>query len=73
MDEEAFVEAAILSSLADETPEGKSIIELFGDGDGKNTPRRVPTTRRVSTDATFIKFTAETRSSGMDMADGTQV
>ena len=67
MDEEAFVEAAILSSLADETPEGKSIIELSGDGDGKNTPRR------VSTDAPFIKFTAETRSSGMDMADGTQV
>ena len=67
MDEEAFVEAAILSSLADETSEGKSIIELSGDGDGKNTPRRDPT------DTTFIKFTAETRSSGMDMADGTQV
>ena len=71
MDEEAFVEAAILSSLADETPEGKSIIELSGDADGKNTPRRDPTTRRVLTDAIFIKFTAETRSSGMDMADGT--
>ncbi len=55
-----FTKACVLSSLADETPEGKSIIELAGK-DGKN----------VSIDgATFVKFTAETRSSGVNMPDG---
>lgn len=61
--EKNFIEAAVLSSLADETPEGKSIIEL-----GK-----LNTSSFDTQHATFIKFTAETRSSGMDMADGTQV
>src|SRR6195952_1036422 len=56
-----LVKAAVLSSLADETPEGKSIVEL-----GKLKPTFFNTNN-----ATFIKFTAETRSSGMDMADGT--
>ena len=55
-----FTKACVLASLADETPEGKSIIELAGK-DGKN----------VSLDgATFVKFTAETRSSGVNMPDG---
>lgn len=55
-----FTRACVLSSLADETPEGKSIIELAG-RDAKN----------VSIDgATFVKFTAETRSSGVNMPDG---
>ncbi len=61
--EKAFIEASVLSSLADETPEGKSIIEL-----SKLTPSSFDTQN-----SKFIKFTAETRSSGMDMADGTQV
>ncbi len=52
-----------MSSLADETPEGKSIVEL-----GKLNPSSFNTQN-----ATFIKFTAETRSSGMNMADGTKV
>ncbi len=57
-----FTKACVLSSLADETPEGKSIIELAGK-DAKN----------VSIDgATFVKFTAETRSSGVNMPDGTR-
>lgn len=55
-----FTKACVLASLADETPEGKSIIELAGK-DAKN----------VSLDgATFVKFTAETRSSGVNMPDG---
>ena len=58
-----FVEASVQSSLADETPEGKSIIEL-----GKLTTSSFDTLH-----SKFIKFTAETRSSGIDMADGTQV
>lgn len=52
---EYFVKAAVLSSLADETPEGKSIIELAGIDPGFKIK-----------DSVFIKFTAETRSSGID-------
>ncbi len=63
VDEKLFIETAVLSSLADETPEGKSIVEL-----GKLNPASFDTNN-----STFIKFTAETRSSGMDMADGTKV
>lgn len=58
-----MIRASALSSLADETPEGKSIVELAG----------TDVTRNLSTTgATMIKFTAETRSSGIDMAGGTQ-
>ena len=63
VDEKLFIETSVLSSLADETPEGKSIVEL-----GKLNPASFDTNN-----STFIKFTAETRSSGMDMADGTKV
>ncbi|MBC7423020.1 MAG: potassium-transporting ATPase subunit KdpB [Ferruginibacter sp.] len=63
VDEKLFIETSVLSSLADETPEGKSIVEL-----GKLNPSSFDTNN-----STFIKFTAETRSSGMDMADGTKV
>ena len=58
-----FVETAVLSSLADETPEGKSIVEL-----GKLNPSSFNTQH-----STFVKFTAETRSSGMNMPDGTKL
>ncbi len=63
INEKLFIESAVLSSLSDETPEGKSIVEL-----GKLNPSSFNTQN-----STFIKFTAETRSSGMDMADGTKV
>lgn len=61
--EKNFIEASVMSSLADETPEGKSIIEL-----GKLSPSSFSTQN-----SKFIKFTAETRSSGMDMPDGTSI
>lgn len=61
--EKMFIEASVMSSLADETPEGKSIVEL-----GK-----LNTLSFNTKDSKFIKFTAETRSSGMDMADGTKI
>lgn len=54
--EERLVKAAVLSSMSDETPEGKSIIELAGVN-----PLAYPISSPV-----FIKFTAETRSSGID-------
>ncbi len=56
MDEKHFVQSVVLSSLADETPEGKSIIELA---------KFNPLSYQIK-DARFIKFSAETRSSGVD-------
>jgi K+-transporting ATPase ATPase B chain len=57
IDKNSFIEACALSSLADETPEGKSIIELSNlDKNSFNT-----------SGAKFIEFTAETRSSGIDL------
>ena len=56
VDESAFIRAAVLSSMSDDTPEGKSIIELAGVN---------PLGYNIS-NAIFIKFTAETRSSGID-------
>jgi K+-transporting ATPase ATPase B chain len=60
-----FIEACVLSSLADETPEGKSIIEL-----AQLQKSKLPT---APEGATFIKFTAETRSSGMDTLGGKRI
>ncbi|MEQ7801466.1 potassium-transporting ATPase subunit KdpB [Pedobacter sp. ASV1-7] len=62
----SFTDACVLSSLADETPEGKSIIELAASQDDK-----LITTAPVG--SKFIKFTAETRSSGLDTADGRRI
>ncbi len=59
VDEKYFLKAAVLSSMADETPEGKSIIELSGVS---------PLNYKVE-NPRFIKFTAETRSSGIDFGD----
>jgi len=59
--ESDFITASVLSSLADETPEGKSIVELAGKEISKN----------LSIEgATLIKFTAETRSSGVNLSNG---
>ncbi|GAB3318737.1 potassium-transporting ATPase subunit KdpB [Larkinella ripae] len=58
-----MIRSSALSSLADETPEGKSIVELARSGDSGP-----EVTRNLSTaGATLIKFTAETRSSGIDL------
>lgn len=56
IDESVLVKAAVLSSMADDTPEGKSIIELAGIN---------PLSYEVK-EPQFISFTAETRSSGID-------
>ena len=56
VEEKHFVNCVVLSSFADETPEGKSIIELAGIN---------PLSLKVE-NPRFIKFTAETRSSGID-------
>jgi K+-transporting ATPase ATPase B chain len=59
VDDKAFVDAVVLSSMADETPEGKSIVELAGAN-----PVALP-----SNGARFVPFTAETRCSGVDLSD----
>lgn len=61
----AFIDACVLSSLADETPEGKSIIELAAEQGFK--------AAGTTEGSAFIKFTAETRSSGLDTADGRRI
>ena len=59
IEKEQLIRAAILSSMADETPEGKSIIELAGIN---------PISLKIN-NPKFIQFTAETRSSGIDYDD----
>ncbi|HSQ55317.1 MAG TPA: potassium-transporting ATPase subunit KdpB [Gemmata sp.] len=54
---------AALSSAADETPEGKSIVELHRRTPGAPTAVPPPGSR-------FVPFTAQTRMSGVDVPDG---
>jgi K+-transporting ATPase ATPase B chain len=56
-----LAEAALLSSLADETPEGRSIVTLVGEQ------------RPVPAGATLVPFTATTRMSGVDLPDGREI
>jgi K+-transporting ATPase ATPase B chain len=62
--EAALAEAAQLSSLADETPEGRSIVVL-----AKTYGMRE---REVGADHRFVPFTAQTRMSGVDF-NGTRL
>ena len=65
-DKRSFIEACMLSSASDDTPEGKSIIEL-----GREQGLRM---RNLNTEgAHMIKFTAETKCSGINLKDGTQI
>ena len=61
-----FVEICMLSSVADDTPEGKSIIEL-----GREQGIRMHTLQTEG--AHMIQFTAETKCSGIDLKDGTKI
>ncbi|KAB2812389.1 potassium-transporting ATPase subunit KdpB [Pimelobacter simplex] len=63
--EERLRDVARLSSLADQTPEGRSIVELALTQGADD--------RDLPAGATFVEFTAQTRMSGVDLADGTQV
>ncbi|WP_016746706.1 potassium-transporting ATPase subunit KdpB [Rhizorhabdus wittichii] len=55
---EALAEAALLASLADETPEGRSIVAFARE-------RHHVATAELPTDAEIIPFTAQTRLSGV--------
>lgn len=66
MDEHSFAQACLMASLSDETPEGKSIVEL-----GREKGIRI---RDLSTSGSrMIKFSAETKCSGVDLKDGTRI
>ncbi|UIJ34119.1 potassium-transporting ATPase subunit KdpB [Allobranchiibius sp. GilTou73] len=56
---------AQLSSLADETPEGRSVVTWTAEALGS--------TQESPADATVVPFTAQTRMSGLDLADGTSL
>jgi K+-transporting ATPase ATPase B chain len=57
---EELAEAAHLASLADETPEGRSIVTLVREKYGQPDRAR-------SADSSFVAFTAQTRRRGVDM------
>lgn len=61
-----LVNYAVISSVKDETPEGRSIIEL-----GKKYGTTVNITEYKALD--FIEFTAQTRMSGVDLEKGSKV
>lgn len=65
-DSGAFVRMCVLSSVADQTPEGKSIVELGSKQGIKVEPREMVGIR-------MVLFTAETRCSGVNMPDGTRI
>jgi K+-transporting ATPase ATPase B chain len=65
-----FIKQCFLSSLADQTPEGKSIIELVS--------KEVADLRSIGIEEEtkaihFVRFSAQTRMSGIDLPDGTQI
>ncbi|MEV4776944.1 potassium-transporting ATPase subunit KdpB [Microbacterium sp. LWH12-1.2] len=64
VDADELLRTAALSSLADPTPEGASIVELAA-------ARGIRVAEPA--DAIVVPFTAQTRMSGLDLADGTQI
>jgi K+-transporting ATPase ATPase B chain len=71
VDPKDLVEAAQLSSLADETPEGRSIVVLAKEKYGLR-GRMVGANPDAPAGAHFIPFTAQTRMSGVDL-DGFKI
>lgn len=65
--EEEFIKMCVLSSASDKTPEGKSIIEL-----AKEKDISMEELQKIKIEES-VKFTAETRTSGVDLADGRKI
>ncbi|MBU0724653.1 MAG: potassium-transporting ATPase subunit KdpB [Alphaproteobacteria bacterium] len=63
--ERTLAEMAMLASLADETAEGRSIVDLAR--------RKFGLDLTAETDAKFVPFTAQTRMSGVDLPDGRRI
>lgn len=62
--EKELIRAASLTSLYDETPEGKSTLELA---------RKLGDTSEKTDGCIFHEFTAQTRMSGIDLPDSTEI
>jgi len=73
------LEAALLTSLEDETPEGRSVVELARarlsalDAAAGSGAKAAPSTPAAAEIATVVPFSAESRTSGVILADGTVV
>ncbi len=63
-----FILSSLLASLSDETPEGKSIVELAHN----ELPETIGADYSASVKE-FVKFTAETRSSGVNLTGGSRI
>lgn len=63
---EDLINYAVICSLKDDTPEGKSVVDLG---------RKLGSTADITKyqDGTFVEFTAQTRMSGIDLKDGTEI
>lgn len=59
----ALMQAAVITSWKDETPEGRSVLSLAEE-------QGIAMDREKWEEATFVPFQAQTRMSGMDLADG---
>jgi K+-transporting ATPase ATPase B chain len=71
-----FIDMVVYGSLADDTPEGKSIVELAAKQVNPGLPLDQFRHQHLAVHnapLTFIKFTAETRSSGVDLPNGTKI
>lgn len=64
MEPKKFIRLCVLSSVSDQTPEGKSVIEL-------GAVENINVSQIDMIGMRLIKFTAETKCSGVDMPDGT--
>lgn len=65
VDQDELRDVARLSSLADQTPEGRSVVDLALTQGADD--------RDLPTGASFVEFTAQTRMSGVDLAHGTEI
>lgn len=65
-DSKSFVRMCVLSSVADQTPEGKSIVELGAEQGIKVDPREMVGVH-------MVQFAAETRCSGVNMPNGVRI
>jgi len=65
VDERDLAQAALLSSHADETPEGRSVVALAKEKYGLS--------EEAAPSANFIPFSAQTRMSGVDLENGTAI
>ena len=63
-DRSELIRCAALTSVLDETPEGKSTLDLA---------KQMGDTSVLAEGAQFIEFTAQTRMSGVDLPDGTKI